>query len=329
MRRVVPRIAAALVTILIALIPLGPTTAEPFALPTNCTVLAFSTEEDFVTQGPVPPDGNSIISDGDLLGSGCVVCARNRDLLAAFDVSVDLGLDAVDVIDAENDLVAFSTELDSPNRGQFTAGDLLVTSGVTISNAALTDPFTVTYDIGLDAVHFVGATDDIIAFLEELQKTGPPVPGTLAEMLAQYGLDIWFSTEGTFGPATQPIFLDGDVLSARFGTIVASNGQLLPTSVPAGIPNRGIDFGLDAVTTNRVGDRGQIRFSTEILFDGGPTFTDGDVLRFGTGVVMTNTSLIRCFEPKVDELGLDALHMAIPDFESYVPSIFRRFGQTW
>ena len=39
----------------------------------NCGGMVFSTEEDFVTQGPEPADGNPIISDGDLLGEGCVV----------------------------------------------------------------------------------------------------------------------------------------------------------------------------------------------------------------------------------------------------------------
>ncbi len=66
-----------------------------------CEGFAFSTEEDFLTQGQIPPDGNPIISDGDLLvrtsSGGVNVCARNRDLLAVFDSQVDLGLDAVDI----------------------------------------------------------------------------------------------------------------------------------------------------------------------------------------------------------------------------------------
>ena len=292
----------------------------------GCKEFAFSTEEDFVTHGPEPPDGNPIISDGDLLGLvtdvsggvGCRVCARNRDLLSAFNLQLraDLGLDAADVIDVEGYLVAFSTELDSPPLGQFqfTAGDLLVTNGVIIPNIALTDPFTVTYDIGLDAVHFVGDVEAIIAFLDQLRQGEVPPPGQFAGMLADFDIDIWFSTEGTFtpDPLKPPVFLDGDLLSARFGTIVASNDVLLPPSVPAGIPERGVDFGLDAATTNRVGSRERIHFSTEILFDGEPTFTDGDVLRFGNGVAAKNDDLIGCFEPMVKELGLDALSVSMP-----------------
>lgn len=52
-----------------------------------CATAAFSTEEDFITQGPEPADGNPIISDGDLLSPTGLVCARNWDLVHdAFDV---------------------------------------------------------------------------------------------------------------------------------------------------------------------------------------------------------------------------------------------------
>jgi len=96
--------------------------------------------------------------------------------------------------------------------------------------------------------------------------------------------------------------LDGDLLSAASGTIEAANSDLLPTSVPAGIPNQGVDFGLDAVTL----DKGEnIEFSTEILFE--LSFTDGDVLLQGDGVTIQNIELIQSFEPKAKELGLDAL----------------------
>jgi hypothetical protein len=285
-----------------------------------CEEFAFSTEEDFMTQGPEPPDGNPIISDGDLLGPDCVVCARNYDLLAAtFDVTQDLGLDAADVIDVEGYLVAFSTELDSPHGDQFTAGDLLVTSiGVIIPNIALTHPFEVGYDIGLDALHFVGDTESIIAFLDavlEGQMTREywlANPGELAGMLGEYKIDIWFSTEGTLGTVTAPGFLDGDLLSARDGGIVAPNKDLLPSSVPAGIPDRGVDFGLDAATGNRAEDKEQVHFSTEILYEGELSFTDGDVLKYGNGVVAKNVDLIQCFEPRAKELGLDALSVNIP-----------------
>jgi len=287
----------------------------------NCGGMVFSTEEDFVTQGPEPADGNPIISDGDLLGEGCVVCARNADLLQAFtvpvvthvvsNVAVDLGLDAVDIIDVDRYLVAFSTELDSPNTGQFTAGDLLLTNGAVIPNAALLYGFDVHgVDLGLDAVHFVGESSRIIQFLDYVKSAGREYwlrEGALQASLRQYGLDIWFSTEGTGPYPTQPAFLDGDLLSARDGTIVARNSLLLPSGVPAGIPNRGVDFGLDAVTSDRAGNRKLIQFSTEILYEGELSFTDGDVLIVGNGVVHTNEELIKCFEPKADFVGLDAL----------------------
>ncbi|MFC2082023.1 hypothetical protein ACFLR0_02450 [Candidatus Bipolaricaulota bacterium] len=277
-----------------------------------CQGLAFSTEEDFVTRGPEPADGNPIISDGDLLGPGCVVCARNQDLLKDFDVNEDLGLDAVDVIDIDRYLVAFSTELDSPHGGQFTAGDLLITNGAIIPNAALLSGFQVSPDMGLDGVQFVGDVNDVIQFIDYALEMGADYwrrPGMLQASLRQFEVDIWFSTEGTGPVPAQPNFLDGDLLSARDGTIVASNGQLLPVGVPAGIPTRGVDFGLDAVAAGSTGDLKQLQFSTEILYDGDVGFTDGDVLLFGNGVVRTNEDLIGCFKPAADFLGLDALDL--------------------
>jgi len=282
----------------------------------NCGGMVFSTEEDFVTQGPEPADGNPIISDGDLLGEGCVVCARNADLLQGFKVTVDLGLDAVDIIDVDRYLVAFSTELDSPNTGQFTAGDLLITNGAIIPNAALLYGFGLRMvDLGLDAVHFVGESGRIIEFLDYVRSAGREYwlrEGALQASLRQYGLDIWFSTEGTGPYPTQPAFLDGDLLSARDGIIVARNSLLLPPGVPAGIPNRGVDFGLDAVTCDRAGNRENIHFSTEILYKREPSFTDGDVLLILDGVVYTNKDLVHCFEPKSSFLGLDALYIDRP-----------------
>ncbi len=291
-----------------------------------CRSLAFSTEEDFVTQGPTPPDGNTLISDGDLLGPNCAICARNQELLQRFDVTVDLGLDAADVIDVERNLVAFSTELDSPNRGQFTAGDLLVTSGVIIPNIALLYRFNIPRaDLGLDAVHFIGDPASIIRFLTYVQQVTRDEwlrePGKLWELLAEYGMDIWFSTEGTAPRPEAPLFLDGDLLSARFGNIVVSNAVLLPGSVPAGIPTRGVDFGLDAVTADRTGDRELLHFSTEILFEGEPAFTDGDILLLGNGVVRTNEDLLLPCEPRARFLGLDALFMARTQVQSTVPEI--------
>jgi hypothetical protein len=299
--------------------PIGPT---PETGPESCE-LYFSTEEDFIAQGPIPPDGNPIISDGDLLGPGCVVFARNRELLAAFNADTDLGLDAVDVIDAEGRLVAFSTELDDPS-GRFVAGDLLATNGLVISNGALLAEFDVArMDLGLDAVHFVGDLEDIKSFLDRSSKVSRDEwlkdPGILPEMLREYGVDIWFSTEGTPSWIDKPIFLDGDLLSAREGITVAPNSVLLPPAVPAGIPNRGVDFGLDAVTAGRDGRREQVRFSTEILYEGEPAFSDGDVILIGDGVTCTNWDLIRCFEPKTRDLGLDALSIGPSGEETRSP----------
>ena len=290
-----------------------PAEPAPEVPPESCE-LYFSTEEDFIALGPIPPDGNPIISDGDLLGPGCVVFARNRELLAAFNVNVDLGLDAVDVIDAKGRLVAFSTELDDPS-GRFAAGDLLATNGLVIPNSALLAEFDVArMDLGLDSVHFVGDPEDITSFLDRSSQMGRDEwlkdPGILPEMLREYGVNIWFSTEGTPSLTGDSTFIDGDLLSARDGIIVAPNSVLLPPAVPAGIPNRGVDFGLDAATADRDGNREQIRFSTEILFEGEPLFSDGDVLLIGDGVTCTNEDLVRCFEPKTRELGLDALSMA-------------------
>jgi len=50
-----------------------------------------------------------------------------------------------------------------------------------------------------------------------------------------------------------------------------------------------------------------IHFSTEILYQGQPAFTDGDVLLLGKGVVHTNADLVHPCEPRADFLGLDAL----------------------
>ena len=67
-----------------------------------------------------------------------------------------------------------------------------------------------------------------------------------------------------------------------------ANSTLLPAAVPAGIPARGVDFGLDAGTTDREGSVELVHFSTEILYEGQPSFTDGDVLKFGNDVAITN-----------------------------------------
>jgi hypothetical protein len=295
-----------------------------------CQFLAFSTEEDFVTRGPEPPDGNPIVSDGDLLGKDCTICARNADLLQPFDVTTDLGLDAVDVVSVEAAYVAFSTELDSPHNGtetvHFTAGDLLATNGLIIPNLALMRKYDqahpnirLDYDLGLDALFFVGHPERIIVFIEKAREWSRDEwindPDALAGMLEEHGVDIWFSTEGTGPVPAAPALLDGDLLSAATGNIVQSNDLLLP-DVPAGIPSRGVDFGLDAVTGSRDGHLETINFSTEILYRGDAHFTDGDLLKRGGDLLFSNEELVECFEPAARFLGLDAIHRGcIPRLE--------------
>lgn len=319
MYRLVRVLALAGLLALILVVPASPISGQAADRLVACQEIAFSTEEDFVTRGPVPFDGNPIISDGDLLGKGCVICRRNAELLEMFDVREDLGLDAVDVIDVETGLVAFSTELDSPH-GTFSAGDLLTTHGAVIPNLALLHELDIPRaDLGLDAVHFVGSVDSINAFLAYALTVSRAEwlknPGQLSMMLQEYQTDILFSTEGTGPRPDRPLFLDGDLLSARDGKIVVRNDELLPDWVPAGIPDRGVDFGLDAVTADRGGTREVIYFSTEILFAGESGFTDGDVLRLGVGVIGLNKDLTECFEPLADDLGLDALFLKVGEGE--------------
>ncbi|MGD2084919.1 MAG: hypothetical protein PVH61_01925 [Candidatus Aminicenantes bacterium] len=273
----------------------------------------FSTEEDFFT-GVTPDDGNPIISDGDLLNSRGYVYMRNYALVKRFDIKDDLGLDAADVILERERLVAFSTELDHP-RGVFTAGDLLVTNRAIIPNAALLAGFDIprNLDLGLDAIQFIGKTETIVECLNIISEKGPDFlrenPNALRELLKEFRIDIWFSTEGTGPWPKEPRFLDGDLLSAASGIIVARNSMLLPNTVPAGIQDRGVDFGLDAVMmAERINERKLIRFSTEILYKKiRSAFTDGDVLRMGNGVVIHYYDLTKGFEVKAKFLGLDAL----------------------
>lgn len=279
-----------------------------------CKEFGFSTEEEFVAGAPTK-DGNPIISDGDLLSPAGQVCARNWELLAPWEVRVDLGLDAVDVIDSETGLVAFSTEIDDP-AGRFTAGDLLATNGAIIPNAALLTRFQVRHNLGLDGLHLTGRPEDIVTFLQVAALTDPAewLNGkSLPEWLARYKVDIWFSTEGQERRAAAVPIYDGDILSVRHGVIVLAQDQLLPASVPAGIPKRGVDFGVDGIAGSRRPDRSVVRFSTEILYRREPSFTDGDLLRVAAGVEKPHADLIAAFQPKTRFLGIDALHIAIPD----------------
>jgi hypothetical protein len=294
-------------------------------MPLACQDVAFSTEEDFVAFPDEPAGSIQIISDGDLLSFDTdingnatrLLCARNHELLTVFGVpaSVDLGLDAVDVVSAEGAVVVFSTSLDAPPDVQmpFTAGDLLVTNGAVILNTALTAGWSVGFDVGLDAVHLVGEPREILAFLDAAAGLQVPVDaGLLVELFSSFQVDIWFSTEGTYAPPTGLLgFLDGDVLSARSGSVVVKQADLPDPTVPAGLPQDGVDFGLDAVTADRRGLLQQLRFSTEVLYEDGVAFTDGDVLRYGNGVEIPNVDLIATYLPAVRELGLDALHLGV------------------
>lgn len=300
-----------------------------------CRVFAYSTEEDFITQGPVPADGSPIISDGDLLSRFGAVCLRNRELLQPWDVQVDLGLDAVDVLNVEDNLVAFSTELNHPGR-LFSAGDLLSTWGTVIPNQSLTTLFQLQGDRGLDAVHFVGKIENIVAFHSFARDVSRDEwlsnPGLLTTELRRYGIDIWFSLEGTEMRAATVSILDGDLLSAAYGVIVSSNAVLLPPVVPAGLPARGVDFGLDAFSGSRAFQPGEPQagegyFSTEILYRGEAAFSDGDILKLGNGIAIKDVNLYTPLEPKAGFLGTDALFMVAtePVLEPYFPVILREY----
>lgn len=266
----------------------------------GCSELGFSTESGFITYGPEPPDGNPVISDGDLLGrtstGHCSVCARNDDLLEVFDVSDDIGLDAADVINVSSYIVAFSTELDSPNVGQFGAGDLLITNGAIIPNETLVYQFEVLADYGLDAIHFVGPENSLMAFVSELSQYPADFwlmnPGQLSVMLGQYDVDIWFSTE----ERAPGIFSDGDLLSARYGKVI-------PVSAIT------VDYGLDAATGQRDGE--MVFFSTEVSWMGENPFGAGDILKPVADVMMTDEYLLGCFEPSEEFVGLDALSIRL------------------
>lgn len=295
-----------------------------------CADFAFSTEEDFLSRGPVPPDGNPIITDGDLLSNAGVVCMRNNALLRKWEIQVDLGLDAVDVLQVDRELVAFSTSLNDPNH-RFTAGDLLSTWGMIIPNQALLNLFQVHGDRGLDAVHFVGDLDNIIAFNEAASQHSRrdwlENPTLLPTLLDRYHVDIWFSIEGTVLRAATQSITDGDLLSAARGVIIVPNATLLPAGVPAGIPARGVDFGLDAFSASRMTDFNTGYFSTEILHQGKLTFSDGDILRSGNGIYMKDADLVKSFEPLAEFLGTDALfiHFRTMKSDRYLPIILKNF----
>lgn len=285
-----------------------------------CAGGGFSTEEDFMAQDAKIFDGNLYISDGDLLSFDGQVCMRNQNLTAAWFAAApgpDLGLDALDVLDVANierPIIAFSTEVDDV-AGRFTSGDLLFTPGNAIPNSALVHLFNIGWDIGLDGVQFTGDIANIIKFVNTLPnhpyEQFVQNPGLLAGLLKEFNIDIWFTVEGTAAIGTRSQVLDGDLLSAATGTIVIPQSALLPATVPAGLLQRGVDFGLDGVASPRDPEQARktLYFSTEILFDAKPSFTDGDVLRLGNGIERSNWDLIQPFHPFADFLGLDALSL--------------------
>ncbi|MSP12342.1 MAG: hypothetical protein EXR62_05220 [Chloroflexi bacterium] len=315
----------------------------------ECADVGFSTEQSFISNGPRPADGDPFISDGDLLSPRGTVCARNRDLTAIFAPAgtpalPDLGLDAADVIDVDKKLVAFSTEIDAPN-GAFRSGDLLLTNGAVIPNKALVAAFGVNFDVGLDEVKFVGSQDKVLSFLDFAKgksRSGWLDPPTLLrDELKRYNVDIWFSTEETTRtPNHTPIFLDGDILSAQTGVVMVHQADLLPPSVPAGIPARGVDFGVDAFAVSCNGDRNSVRFSTEITYHDplSPAlhFTDGDLLALGGAIVYRNKDLVQAFKPAALDLGLDAITFpadrarCVPQalsFKTLLPLVLKLFSR--
>lgn len=310
--RKLPHTLMALLMILILAAVWFPVAAQDFRETIRfCESGAYSTEEDFMTENT--PEGTpDYISDGDLLSISGQVCARNVELVQRFDVSVDLGLDAVHIVDFGEfgePLIAFSTELDSPH-GNFGAGDVLFTNGAVIPNSALMQAFQVGHDVGLDGLEIFGEPRDIVNFANEIPRDPAAWADiSLPEVLRRFELELWFSIEGTVSFDERQFILDGDILSPD-GSIIVRNGDLLPADVPAGIPDRGVDFGTDAiavVTNPETGER-QILFSTELLFDNRErAFTDGDVLQQGDGIVITNEALISAFKPRANFLGLDAL----------------------
>lgn len=307
----------ALPTLLCALFLLSfalPVRADALDNLAACKDRAFSTEEDFLA-GVDTVDGNPLVSDGDLLSPDGQVCARNHELLRPWEVQADLGLDAVDMVAVDKKLVAFSTELDDPE-ARFTAGDVLATNGVVIPNEALLRSFQVSRNLGLDGLQFVGDPRLIALFLDaatQFSREDWITKALLPEWLARYEIDIWFSTEGTERRAAAVPIYDGDILSARHGVIVLSQHDLMVAGVPAGIPERGIDFGVDAIAARRKPERSSVRFSTEILYRKDAAFDDGDILKVASGVETDHYDFIAAFEPAAKFLGVDALFMTFAD----------------
>ncbi|MBZ0287268.1 MAG: hypothetical protein K8I30_06615, partial [Anaerolineae bacterium] len=227
-------------------------------------------------------------------------------------------------------VVAFSTELDDLER-RFTAGDVLFTTGGVVPNQALLFAFGVRHNVGLDEVKFMGRIENIIRFVEFVRENGPEslLDGKLQSVLREFSIDIWFTIEGTVRTEQGLLLLDGDLLSAM-GIVIRAQADLFAAAIPAGIPNRGVDFGLDAFAVSRDAnpERFRIYFSTEILYRGRPGFTDGDILRLGGSVVRTNETLIAPFFPAARFLGLDALWIGFRNPPPQDPNITHTCGRS-
>lgn len=317
--RISKRMLAASLLVSLAGIPVAQAQDSAFS---RCKGLVFSTEEDFLGRGPTPSDGNPLISDGDVIAydattGNSAVCARNNDLVGRFDVREDLGLDAVDVIDADKSIVAFSTEIDSPH-GNFGQGDLLTTTGVVIPNAVFAAAFKLRDNVGLDGVHFVGDVASIVKVIDRAREIGPDGlkedPFGFIGFVKELKVDIWFSIEGTGPTPVSPGILDGDILSLATSSKVVPQDALLDPPVPAGLPNRGVDFGADALTADRRGNRKELLFSTEILYRDEVPFTDGDILRIGGATAIAHETIIKALEPAANFIGLDALSFSRETF---------------
>ena len=217
--------------------------------------------------------------------------------------------------------------MDSPF-GSFGAGDVLFTTGGVIPNGALLFPFGVRPDVGLDEVKLMGDPERIRRFAEAVRGTPPEklVDGGLQQLLRELNIDLWFSIEGTAEGREGLLLTDGDILAAS-GVVVRRNPDLFVASIPAGVPTRGVDMGVDAFAvardlvrqTGEVPRRFPILFSTEILYQDRPPFSDGDVLQLGGGIAIPHQTLTKPFFPATPFLGLDALYL--PSIGPGLPNI--------
>ena len=102
-----------------------------------------------------------------------------------------------------------------------------------------------------------------------------------------------------------------------------SNNDLLPL-LPSGLPDKGVDYGLDAYTP-AIDPIEQVPvelFSIEIQAREN-TISDGDALTVGPNIYLTNKSLIASLEPLDTDMGLDALAAGIrvDSCNSYITAI--------